>query len=299
MALDIKKLKSLQKDIKKKSGEGDNIFLYAGKLPEELDVRILPPLTKMNGVYFVEEEGWWVNGKFVLIDPDNDVIKAEIDSAKATKDETLLALIDRKERGMKVLKKEVRYLIPLLVLDTKYNEDEELESCEVREARVLVGKPTQMKEINKIVTARPFQNGTEDGVADREKGFNIIIGKTGTGKNTEYYAMGWNTPMEMPEEWYKEDKIPDVMDLHEKMMKSETYQRSVIRNYLYGEEIIEDVKEDSKEDKKPAPKPAGRPAPKKAGTTARPKRGEKKVDKSQTKKRSLLDDAMNDINDLD
>ena len=129
-----------------------------------------------------------------------------------------------------------------------------------------------MKAINRVVTARTFQNGTEDGIMDRVKGYNIVITKTGTGLDTEYGAMGWNAPLEMDEKYYTEKAIPNVIELTEKKIKSDDHLRSVIRNYFYGEEIVADSngvsdEEDGVEAKPQtvAPPPA-KPAAKAAGT---------------------------------
>lgn len=317
MGLDIKKLREMQKSIKKKAGQGDGLFLYSNKITEEgIDIRILPPKPSMNGVYFLEETGWWINGKFVVVDEDNDVIEDEIEEARASKDKTLIALLDKKRNNMPIVKKETRYFIPILLLNTKYDDDDELISCTVDEAKILVAKPTVLTEINAIVTARQFQNGTKYGVADRVKGYNITLIKEGSGLNTKYRAIGWNEQTEMDEKYYEDKEIPDVFKIHQKSLKSEEYQISVIRNYLYGEDIIEDeeTQEEEEQDERPARRKTSggqkRPSTKKVeeeeyeeeeeDAPAPPKRKTTKTT-SKTKRtgRSLLDDAVNDMYDMD
>ena len=264
MALDIKKLREMQKQINNNAGKGDGILLFSNKLTEEgLDIRLLPPKENMNGVYFLEQTGWWVNGKYYPIDEDNDVIEEEIEEARASKKKDLIALIDKKEGGMAKLKKETRYLLPILVLKTVYNDDEELVSCKVEEARVLVAKATVLMEINKIVTSKQYQNGTKDGIADRVKGWNITLTKEGKGLDTKYHAIGWTERMEFDEKWYEDKVVPDVVKIDNDMRKSDEYLVSVIRNYLYGEDILEEDENDEEEDDKPTKKKSA-PAPKKA-----------------------------------
>lgn len=245
MGLDISKLRDLQKNIKKKAGQGDGVFLYSNKLtPEGTDIRLLPPLPNMNGIYFLEQTGWWINGVFVIVDEDNDPIDQEIEEARASKDKSLIALLDKKKDKMNLIKKETRYLLSILVLNVTYNKYDEPERVEVDDAKILICKPTLLTEINTLVTSRHYQNGTKNGIADRVKGWNITLSKEGQGLDTKYRAIGWTTQMEMEEKYYEEDKIPDIIKVHRKAMKSIEYQRSVIRNYLYGEDILDDETED-------------------------------------------------------
>lgn len=313
MGLNMKKLRDMQKEIKSKSEGGGGLFLYSSELPEELDVRILPPKANMNGVYFLEEEGWWVNGQFVLVG-SNDVVKDEIDKAKKSKDEDLIALINRKNKGIPAIKRQIRYMLPILVLDTEYDEDtDEMTKCEVDGQKILVAKPTLMREINRIVTARPFQNGTDFGVADRVKGNNIIVGKQGKGLDTEYMAMGWNESTEMNAKWY--ENLPDILETHEKAKSSPERQRSLIRNYLYGDEIIEDSKsgdsagssdDDAAEEKPKRKRSKLKKKDPKEEEEEEPKKdvaGESEESKAQPEKskkvRSILEDAAGDLDDMD
>lgn len=301
MGLDIKKLRGMQKDLNKKSGGGDGLYLYSNKLGEEQDIRILPPPDESNGMYFVEQEGWWINGKFFLSNSTEvlgggpDVVQEEVDKAKASGDKTLTALIDKKKNNIPVIKKEFRYLVPVLTLDAKYDDDDQLVSCEVEDKRILVAKPTLIKAINMIVTGRQFQNQTEHGVADRIKGYNIIVGRQGKGIDTEYIAIGWNEQMEIDEKHYKD--APNPWEQTRKAGKSDEYLRSVIRNYLYGEEVLaegESNSEDADESVKEEPK---KKSQRPSRSTA--KKAEEKPKSKKPSGRSLLDDAEEDLNDLD
>ena len=329
MALDIKKLREMQKQINSKAGQGDGILFFSNKLTEEgMDIRLLPPKENMNGVYFLEQTGWWVNGKFYPVDPDNDVIEEEIEEAKASKKRDLIALVEKKNNGMSVLKKETRYLLPILILKAVYNDDEELVSVKVEETRVLVAKATVLMEINKIVTSKQYQNGTKDGIADRVKGWNITLMKEGKGLDTKYHAIGWTERTEIDEKWYEDKNVPDLIKIDNDMRKSEEVTRSVIRNYLYGEPLLEEWEDEEEEaPKKKVKKPAA-PAKKKSVLSDmedededndeeeeedededndeeeeedEPAPAPKKKTKpaGAPKKRSLLDDALSDMEDMD
>lgn len=261
MALDIKKLREMQKQINNKAGQGDGILFFSNKLTDEgMDIRLLPPKENMNGVYFLEQTGWWVNGKFYPVDPDNDVIEEEIEEAKASKKRDLIALVEKKNNGMSVLKKETRYLLPILILKAVYNDDEELVSVKVEETRVLVAKATVLMEINKIVTSKQYQNGTKDGIADRVKGWNITLMKEGKGLDTKYHAIGWTERTEIDEKWYEDKNVPDLIKIDGDMRKSEEFTISVIRNYLYGEPLLEEGEDNEEEEETPKPKKSKAPA---------------------------------------
>lgn len=328
MALDIKKLREMQKGIKNKAGQGEGLFLYANKITEEgIDFRILPPTPEMNGIFFVEEVGWWINGTFVVVNDDNDIIEDEIMAARESKDRELIALLDKKKNNMPLIKKETRYYVAGLLLNTKY-EDDELVSCDVDEYKVLIAKPSLLTEINATVTSRKYQNKTKDGIADREKGYNITLMKEGAGLNTKYRAEGWMEPMEIDEKWYKDPKKPDILKLHKKSIKSDEYQSSVIRNYLYGEEILDDAKDGQDEDEAPEVRKATKktvieeaeytdeeetPVRKTMNKLKSAKAPVEEVDddveevpvrKTAPKKpapaqRNLMDDAISDMSDLD
>jgi hypothetical protein len=242
MSLNIKALKEVQDDLDTRSG-GDNLFLYSNKLTEETDVRILPPLKKMNGMYFREQIVYWINKKPYLSPATfgkQCPIEQEVQEAKALakKDKDLQDLIDDSEK----FSRKFRYLMPILLLDCEFNDKGEATKVDVVDgaAKVLVSGPELMKAINRVITSRNFQNGTDDGILDRVQGNNMLLGKKGKGLDTKYTAEGWRNSTEMKAVFYQEDKIPDVMAITEKELKSDDYLRSVIRNYFYGEPIIKD-----------------------------------------------------------
>lgn len=313
MALDMKKMRAMQTDINKKSGEGDGVLLFAGKLTEETNVRLLPPSEEMAGSYFVEQEGWWINGKFYLSNTTSilggtvDVIEEEVNDAKESEDPDVKALVNRKNSfGLPMVKREVRYLIPLVMLDVKYDDDDYITEIREEDAKILVAKPTLMRKINALVTSKPYQNGTANGLLDREKGWNLILSKTGKGTDTEYDAMGWTESTQIDQKWYSEKvwKTVDPISLTKSFSNSDEHLRSVIRNYLYGDPIIEDAKKEKSDEpkgaapsrlKKSVSTDAPTPAPKSRATAAaapKTRLGKKPAS------RNLLDDAASELENM-
>ena len=256
MALNLKALKDVQEDLNNRGSS--NLYFYASEIDGETDVRLLPPLPHMNGIYFVEQVGYWINKKFYVSPETFDMdcpITEEIEDAKAQNDPDINELLNSQD-----LAKKSRFLIPILKLACKFDKDGECTHVDVedKKGKILVAGPMLMKAINKNVVSRNYQNGTEDGIMDRVKGFNIILDKTGKKLNTEYTALGWMYPWEMEEDYYKEANIPDIIKITEADIHSDDFLRAVIRNYIYGEPM---PKEDNKnggnsddDDDKPAPR---------------------------------------------
>lgn len=235
MGLNINALKKMQDDLNTR-GSGD-LFFYANKIGAETDVRLLPPLPQLNGVYCLEQIVWWINNKPYVSPATFDQvcpIDAIVTQAKrdAKNDKTLQSLLDD-ERNFS---RKSRFIMPILLLDCKFDNSGQLLSFTVVDGKpkILVAGAMLTKAINKVVTSRNYQNGTEDGIMDRVKGFNMILGKTGKNLDTDYTAEGWTTPLEMDAQYYGET-IPDILKMTEDDIKPNDYLEGVINNYLYGD----------------------------------------------------------------
>lgn len=286
MGLNLKALKGIQDDL---NSRGSGLVVRTKALGEETDFRPSPPLPSMNGIYFIERIVFWIGNK-PYISPATFgrpcPMDEELEAAKAYNDKDLNQLIASKN-----FKRQSEFWVPGLFLKCLFEEDGTLTECKVVDdkVKILSCGSSLMKAVNRVVTARTYQNGTEDGLMDRVKGFNVVLTKTGSGLDTEYSALGWNTPMEMDEKYYTEKAIPNVITLTEQKIKSDDHLRSVIRNYFYGEEIVPDAnnvsdEEEGAEVKHVTPPPAkaavpptrtGSPAG--APVSARPQAGAPKV----------------------
>lgn len=236
MGLNLDALKEVQENLNNRSGGGG--ILYDNKLGEEVDVRILPPLPHMNGIYFQQQNVVWINGK-TYIDPSTfglqSVLEEEISAAKekAKTDKQLEALL----KDWKKFKQETRYVMPILLLEVTFDAKNNPVSVKVTgdKAQFFVCRSAMLKSINALVTGRLYQNGTEFGIFDREKGRNMILSKTGVKLDTDYKAQAWPDATVMEEKYYKD--IPDVVKFTKDAIKSDAYLRGVIRNYFYGEAL--------------------------------------------------------------
>ena len=259
MGMDLGALKDVQKGLISKTEGGDLIF-YAKNIGEETDVRLLPNFANMNGLYFLETIVWWIGGKKYLSPetwgeacPMQDLA----DEARESGDEDLIALLEDKDK----CKKSSEFIMPILLLKPTYDGEVIIDFSIVDgKAKILSCGPMLMKRMNKIVTSRQVQNGTPDGIADRVKGYNLILSKTGKALKTEYDAV-LGDQWEFDEKFYK--TYPNVVDLSKKQQRPDEYLEGVMANYLYGDPMPEDpIKEERENAKAPAAKPASRIAEK-------------------------------------
>ena len=240
--MDLNAIRKMQQESESNS---DSDFLYTKEITEEgIDIRIMPPSPRMAGVPCVKVVRYWINKK-PYICPSTfgrpSVIKEEIEEAKNDGDPELLDLVEDKN----MLDTKTEYWWAVLHLDA-YKDGEQ------REKPIIIGDkvkifptgPMIKAALLKVILSKHAQNGTKDGIADRVKGFNVTVSKSGKGKNTEYAAEKWPNAQIMPKHLY--ENIPDVVKVIEDSIKSDEYLRSVIRNYLYGEEILDEEKAKTK-----------------------------------------------------
>lgn len=235
MALNLKKLKEQSEELNNRGGDGD--YFKQSEITEETDIRILPPTESMEESYFFEEIGYWINGKRYVSPKtfgDSCPIEEEVKAAKELGDEDILALLKDNQK----YKRSSVFLVPILLMECKFDTKGNCKSYKVvdNKPKVLQCGITLIRAINKIVTGRQFQNDTEDGICDRQEGFCITLSKTGKKLDTDYSAMGWKNPLEIVEEELYE-KVPDVVEMTKKKLKTDEELRSIIRNFLYGEEL--------------------------------------------------------------
>ncbi|CAB4185376.1 hypothetical protein UFOVP1492_73 [uncultured Caudovirales phage] len=265
MALNIGALKEVQEDLNRR---GSGMLLMAKDITEETDVRILPPLPGMNDIYFIEQFVWWINGKSYISPAspcfggeDVDVIEEEITDAKALNDPALNRMIINNKKCAR----KSQFLLPVLLLKCAFDDQGQPTNVQVVDgkAKILMAGPMLMKAINKVAVSRNVVNGTADGFTDRLKGYNFTLSKTGKDLDTEYACVAWPTQWECEEKFYRE--YPNVLEYADQHLTSDVHLRSVIRNYLYGEPIIEDAGEEQA-----APPVQSAPAPRRLGnpTTA-------------------------------
>jgi len=252
MAVDAKKLKDFQKELEDRTNLTKD-WINAQKLPsgEGIDIRVLDPLPNMNGLYFLEVSIWWINGKKIIspkVFNEPDIVKEVIDEAKAQGDPDIDKLLKAVGPNGPKIQEKTEYWIPVVqfawkfegdeiigIFDADNNKDVDLIEKFIVDhaAKILACGPTLMKAINHEATVRGGYV-----MMEREKGFNLYIEKTGSGRNTVYKASKMDQ-MPMPEKYYGEGNTPDLLLMCKAGMNTDEYMENVICNYLYGDELLE------------------------------------------------------------
>lgn len=247
--MDINALKRAKEKIDSKTGsEG---FLNQKSITAETVVRLLPPSPLLEGMFHMEVIKWWIGGKSIICASTfgkKSVIEEELLAAKQSEDEDIQALANNTDSKTGVSKK-VEFWMALLQLEYQLNKKEEIVGVNVvdDQAKILQCGSTLLSSMIKVATSRKAitaAQGSEDGIADRENGSNIILSKQGTKLNTKYDA-ALDESMEMPAKYYID--IPDAYNICKDQMKTASYQRAFIRQYLYGEPIPAEVEQKEKD----------------------------------------------------
>lgn len=270
MGLDLKKMREQQARIHSAAGGGDDKkFLYAEKLKAEEYVKPMPDVVgSLNGSYFIEQVVWWINGKMYLSNAtfnQDCVIQEEYEKAKklAERDEDIAELLTkRNEKKAPLIQRQTRFLVPVLHLAMDFD-GEVVEKVHIQDGivKVFVMKPKLMDDFHRVITSKQVNKKGGWGAMDKEHGSIIQVGREGQGLDTTYYA-GFFEKVEdddvyeelTKDKYYTTEAIPDIWKMTKSMQKSDEYLRSVIRNYFYGEEIIEDDSKDRDEGSKTSKK---------------------------------------------
>lgn len=247
MAIDFTKLGKAKKQLEDRTSGN---IVYASKISagKEFDFRILPPHPDMDGLPYFERISWNIGDKILTSKEtfgQDCVIEQEIAKAKALVEKNKTSKNPEYRQAAtdiaKLLndwmkcKKKSEYLIPIITLE------DDGQDYKPGEVKLLSCGATVVKDILNVMSNRKYQNGTENGVADREIGRNFTLTKSGEKKDTKYSVQPWPDVMEMPESFYREDKLPNPVAYAKKTIKSDEHVISVVRNYLYGDPIIEDA----------------------------------------------------------
>jgi hypothetical protein len=256
MPINVAALEAAQKELSKRTGNGGRNWIQVSKIEAPIDFRIADPLPQMNGVYFQEVKVWWVNGNRIispkLFGPQEvDTVELALAEAKRSKDPTLLALINAKgENKMPKIQEKYEYWVPVLkfswdldkqgnikgINGADGNPDPELikQFIDDYHWKILVANITALKAINEIATKRGGAKMT-----DRLEGFNLILSKSGAGRDTRYSVVRDSVSLPMPEELYKPDRLVDPFEVAQSLMYTDQYMDQIIGQYLYGEECPE------------------------------------------------------------
>lgn len=254
MAINFGLVKKQQEEIKNEGGSGSDLFFYPKNLTEETNVRFCQHLPDaLNGNYLIKQHIWWIGGKPYQTNSSVglvDVIQEEIDAIMASDDEDAKAIITAKRHfdgggSVRKVRKESRVLIPMFILDVSYK-DGYVDEIKVQDGKckVLVcDKYTLTERINALFcNPQTAMAKLEQGFLDPKEGLNTILSKVGKGKKTEYGATSWTMSTAI-EDKYLETIVDVHRIVHVVMKRSDENLRSIIRNLVFGEEIVDEPKE--------------------------------------------------------
>ena len=217
------------------SRSGKNYFSRKDiKSGEEVDIRILPPILSLNGLFYLKRVQIWINKK-PYISPKtfgepcpihdllNSINKGDDDDLKVLANSDSFSIAED-------------YLMPILLLKVNYK-NSKVESVEVVDDCVKIFDATWsiVKKLNNLVSHRQFQNGSSLGIFDPKKGHNIIISKEEKSKRVEYDCMAYTQPSEIDPKYLEE--IPDIVDDLRKRLLPNNELLNIANNYFYGKSI--------------------------------------------------------------
>lgn len=240
-------LKNFQSNLDDRS---NGIIFRQKDITAETDIRILPHLPHMLGLYCIERKVWWIDKK-PYVSPatfgEPCPIEMEVAAARVrandphNPDLQLKAILD----DTKGLSLKTSFYFPFVKLQVQINGGGQITAViPSPQAQVMDCGITLIREINACMSSRDGITGSEQfGVTDRVLGKNFTCSKTGKDLNTEYKAKLWPFAagtMEMDPKYYAPGAIPDVVDLTRKEIKSTEVMRSAIRHRLYGEPLLQE-----------------------------------------------------------
>lgn len=224
---------------------------------ETKDIRVLDPLPNMNGLYYIEVTQWWINGKPIIspeVIGEGDLVQSIMDDFKkdfddqGAGDQYKKLLNASKGAGMKLIQKSSAFWVPVLEFDwtVKNNqivgiegEDGQIDPDLVKKfikdgkPKILDAKMSLLKSINRQLTAG--RAGAT--FLDQEKGFNMLIQRAGSGKDTTYVAQR-EDQMPMPADMYG---VLDPFEVAKSQLYTNKYIEDILANYFYGDELPKDA----------------------------------------------------------
>ena len=176
-----------------------------------------------------------------------DGIAEVIAEAKQLKDRDTLALLNAVgDNKMPKVQYKTEYWVPALkfawdldgqgnikgIYNEKGDPDPELIRKYIEDGKwkMLTMGIQAIKAINDIATKRQGNL-----LVDREKGFNLILSKSGEKRMTKYTAQKSDI-LPMPADFYTDEKMIDPFEVAQSLMYTDEYMDKVIGKYLYGEE---------------------------------------------------------------
>lgn len=230
MALDIGAIEAAKEELDKR-GSGE--LIKVSDLPDkgEMDIRILPPTASLGKFYYLKtvdlklgKDGGWCKSLLTFGDANCPVMKIW-QEAKVSEDAEVA-------KRAKEISEKPSFFVPILALETDNKGN-------VKEAKMgcCSAKATVISAISGFFADGKYGNGTEHLLADRAKGRNFTIKRSGTTQfNTKYTVQPWPSESSFEDAQYDEayNNTVDVVEVYRSMMGDISTQVDMITNYLYG-----------------------------------------------------------------
>lgn len=246
MAINYDALRKNNEAIKKFGG--NDTFLAQKDLTDATPFRLAPDTPEMNGLnYFRVVQLWIDNVPYMDFQTFGkpSIFLEELDEAKNSDDNDIVALATDDER----IKFSETFWYPGWQLEYVMDGNEISKIKVVDDCcKIFQAGPQMAGEINDIILSRRMMAIKSPlGIADRELGYNLVLSriKKGAGKRNIKYSAQIDEPWTVPQRYFN-----DVVNPHsfaKAQIKTKDYQRAVIREYLYGEDIPHDVKKRQEE----------------------------------------------------
>lgn len=260
MGLNLKALREANAELEKRSKGG--LVLQMKDLDEATVCRLMQPGDDpvLNEQYYVEVQGYWVDKHF-LLDPKvfgDDSIFEEYLANLDTKDKDIKALLHSDAFSQKAY-----FYFPMWLMDIPDSVttfEDGLDPDWFKKYHLMQATITLIRDINKIVLSKPYQT-TPNSILNYEQGANLVLSKTGTGKQTRYGATVYPDRSAVPDIIL--DKTPDFMNKFKSLFYKDEYIVAVLDNYFFGDPIKVDKEKRydiQDEDSEPVAEEKKRPA---------------------------------------
>ena len=273
--------KRLAKDVSKSTGGGDVTYIRQKEIGESMFIRVLPPHPNIEPMFYVPKITYFIKpsrpgGDWLVKDSPEAFdltcpIAEELEIARKSGNPDL-------ERLAAKVEKSNSFLIPFLHLSIDDNNEVSIigDKPKVLEAGVMITQSIADK-----MMSRHYQNGTEAGLLDAEKGWNLEVIRKKKGNKVEYFVEVDPQPMGIPLEYLEEEF--NLLEIRKKGIDSNDDLRAWIRGYLYGETV-----QSSSQKIEPARRIVRRSEP-----------TESKIVKPEPKKRSVKSSIISAIEDAE
>lgn len=232
--VDVNALERLSSDKK----HFNDLYVNQKAINPNLYIRLMPGHQNISSLNLMVENGFWINGQRYVSPRTfkrDCPIMEEVSEAKALykadpiKYGDLQKLIESKNFSNKDV-----ILFNVAVLEVKDERQFQFSGVMDNNIKILQTGAQLGRAITGLIANPPILDRKELFTRD---GYVIKLSKKGSGMTTQYDAQMIMAKYEVPEELYNLESIPDTYDLVLNRVKSDSFLRSVIRNYLYGEPL--------------------------------------------------------------